>query len=179
MTTTGVSTADYLFVIILSIKSFFGLEIVRQKIDNGHKIIIKPYQDDSAKTLQCSHVTILSGLRKNGLIPQSIPAHELWHPGDNSVLIAKDGQNKLHGSSEGTLFQVRNLDPGITLGFLAYGYSDQIVGFFFKGAKKAKLQISLDISQISYDCGMMQTDLIKQVMEEKDYEEDLKVANLS
>lgn len=159
-------------------------ELARYKMENGTTHLrfnaLVPN-----KGLTYSKCQQLEPLFDSGFFPMSIPTAELWQNEDKS---AKPDNRMYNNYKEGTVISIPDLrvdcDPehpelGVpTIGFLSFGLSDNIVGFFAMGVRTARFQISQKVMQTWFNKGYKSDDLIAQALAAQDYDENSTVGQL-
>jgi hypothetical protein len=137
-------------------------EFGRYKLDNKDcKVVVHPLHPLGA--LRVSSVTQVGGLVQAGLIPRSLT------PWDLNTQYAADGPHRVNKEgNEGTIINIPHIRPEIPLASISFALSDQIVGFFWKGARTVRYQLSLKLAQVWFGYGMSNKELTKFAREQYD-----------
>lgn len=145
------------FAVEQGLNWFFGRGISAFKIERAGKeqnsYLFNLSALSPSQALKFSQVSQLGVLAQSGYWPADIPFDKIWKvPGDRKQV--RDGFHRVFSASkEGTLINQYGIRPEATIGDLAYGLSDLIVGFFWLGAKWIKHQSSIGKVQTEMDLG--------------------------
>lgn len=146
-------------------------EFGRYRLDNGDcKIVLRPLVTPAA--LQCSAISQLGALLEGGLVPRSVPQGEEWHRhmvgGQRE---AADGMNRVYDSDEGSLFVHQDINPSASIADLAFAMADQITGFFWRGVKTGRFQVSQALMEVWFNKHMDEKEVVRYAADPKDYNE--------
>lgn len=150
------------------------LEMARYKLDNMSRLVYRALVPARALTVSsASHLRSMFYDEK--LLPLTIPKVDLWQ---NEDKLAPDGSSRIHQHRQETVISMPDIKTDISLGYLCFGLSDQIVGQFFKGATTCRIQVSQKVLQCWYNRGYSLQGLEEHIREEKDYDEESTVGSL-